>query len=145
MNVDIEIFYRSNPDATLKDYFDACKKADEEIRKNNELKNNWYKELANRYFIINFNGASFCVVKVDKWPDTNYENLYLCYNVNINAKTIEKEKRKVNRYWFNNPFENSGLSCNKCKEISEDEFNKIAEAYEQIEKLVDSINIKDKF
>jgi hypothetical protein len=145
MNVNIEIFYKSNPDAKLKDYFDACEKADEEIRKNNELKNNWYKELANRYFIINFNGFSFCAVKVDKWPDTNYENLYLCYNINSDEKTIVKENRKINRYWFNNPFENSALTNTKCTEISEDEFNSIAKIYEQVKDLTDSINIKKYF
>ena len=145
----IEIYYQNNPDATLKDYLDyeaAQRKevADKEQERHDKCMQ-WYKDLEGRCFAINFNGNVFMVLKVTKWPNTEFRNKYTCYHISLNPAHISKEDScDVNRYWFNNPYEvpHVGQNMNKCAEIPEEVYNEIVSKCEQIKSITDSVNIK---
>ena len=138
METPVEIYYKTHPDATIKDFIDFIK---EETRRKNEAERersekctNWYKELAGRYFIFNFNGSSFLAVYVDHCPSNEFNNKYQCYGISIkDSYCISNQNgREVNRYWFKNPYE----------EITKEEFDDIANKYSQIKDIVESINLK---
>ena len=144
----IEIYYRNHPDATIKEYLEYCRKLkeNEKLNENTRYENciEWYKNLQDRYFILNMNNVSFIALYVDKWPDTEYDNRYTCYNINIEKPNIIKDKREINRLWFKNPYEKPyyGEYYGGCKEITKEEFDSIVQKYNTIETLVKSINVK---
>ncbi len=149
-NSDIEIYFKSHPDATVKEYLDYIKaKNTEKIEAENERQKKcieWYKSLEGRCFLISFHSNAHIVLKVTKWPDTEFQNSYLCYNIYYNPNYIIKEEnRDVNRYWFKNPYEKPyyGQKEGSCKEISEEKYNEIAEKYAQIEEITNSINVRN--
>ena len=150
METPVEIYYNTHPDATIKEFIDFVK---EETRRKNEAERersekctNWYKELAGRYFIINFNGSSFLAIYVDHWPSNEFNNKYQCYGISIkDSYCISNQNgREVNRYWFKNPYEKPyyGRNEGSCKEITKEEFDDIANKYSQIKDIVESINLK---
>lgn len=146
----INQYLTANPNASLKDWCDYVTACDEEQSKNlqdqHQKCEDWYKTLKDRYFIINFNGSSFCAVKVDKWPSNLYVNKYDCYNIysDSNKSSIEFEHRDINRSWFNNPYENICFKngTKGIKEITEEEFNDIANKAEQFKEILKKINLK---
>lgn len=145
----IEIYYRSYPDATIKEFIDYTKEQDrrrqeaETERYNNCI--DWYKNLEGRYFIINFNGTSYLAVYVDHWPSTEFNNKYQSYGISTDKYSIIDEKgRDINRYWFKNPYEKPyhGRNEGSCKEITKEEFEDIAKKCIEIKNIVESINLK---
>lgn len=146
----IVIYYQYHPDATIKEYleYEALKekeKKDAELERQNKCLE-WYKALEGRYFLICFNSNAYMAVKVTKWPDTEFKNKYICYNIGLNPNNIIKEEnRDVNRYWFKNPYEKPYFGQNEgsCKEISEEKYNEIVEKCARIEEITNSINVKN--
>ena len=136
------------PNASLKDWCDYVAVCEEEQAKERQEKykkcEDWYKALEGRYFIINFNGSSFCAFKVDRWPSNQYENKYDCYNIYLQYNGICFEKRSINRAWFNNPYEKEywTKSINGCKEITAEEFDNIAYKAMQIKEIIKEIDLK---
>lgn len=149
-NKEIEIYYKDHPNSTLKEFLDYVKEQDRikfDLESENYYKKmDWYKNLEGRYFMINFNSNLFLVLYVDHWPNSEFRNKYLCYNISISDSYITKQdERNVNRYWFHNPYEtlNYGQNdCCNCKEITKEEFDSIIEKSSQIKEIVESINIK---
>ena len=142
-------YLKLHPDASLKDWCDYMRSYEEEQAKERKEQykkcEEWYKALEGRYFIINFNGGSFCAIKVDKWPSHPYENKYDCYNINLQYNGIWFERRNVNRLWFCNPYESDyyvGKGINACKEITEEEFDNIAYKAKQFKETIKEINLK---
>lgn len=144
----VKEYLKLHPDASLKDYVDYTISSEKEYeeKENERYKNceDWYKGLEGRYFIINFNGSSFCVIKVDKWPSTPFSNIYDCYNIYLQYNGINFEQREVNRFWFNNPYEKNfyGRGATKCKEITKEEYEDIANKSKKIKEILESINLK---
>ena len=92
----------------------------------------WYKELEGKYIIIDFNGSSFIAFYINKYPYTKFDNKYDCYEIYyVNDKIYEirfVKNRRVNRYWFDNPFEKKQYGPKGCKcwkEISKEDFEEI--------------------
>lgn len=137
-------YYRANPDASVKDFIDYVKTCEDDSRaKENERQKkceDWYKSLAGRYFIFDFNGCSFCAVKVDSWPSNEFKNKYDCYDIDTRYQGMYFESRDVNRYWFNNPYEKpyTGRGSTKCKEITKEQYESIAEKAKQIKNFVET-------
>lgn len=146
----IDEYLKLNPNASLKDwgdYLTSCEEATKQYENEQYKKcEDFYKELEGRYFIINFNGASFCIIKVDKWPSNQYVNKYDCYNIYNDSykSSIEFERRNINRYWFNNPYEKKyyGSGSTKCKEITKEEYDDIVDKAKKIKEIIGSINLK---
>lgn len=144
----IEIYYRNHPKALVEEYLQYVKEekerkyAEEKERYNNCIE--WYKNLNGRYFIITFNRSSFIALYVDKWPSSEFNTSYTCYNISLDSYSICKTERKINRYWFKNPYEKpySGQDVGECKEITKEEFDSIVDKCNIIENLVKSINLK---
>jgi hypothetical protein len=143
-NINIFEYYKTHPDASIKDYLDYVNEYREKEQKEREekIKNceEWYKALAGRYFVFDFNGCSFCAVKVDKWPSNEFRNKYDCYNIDARRQGIVFENRDINRYWFNNPYERdyTGRDSTKCKEITKEQFDFIAENANNIKSFVET-------
>ena len=142
-------YYQANPNDSIKDYIEYVNNCKKEERCKEEERSKkcieWYKSLEGRYFLITFHGCSHIVLKVTKWPNTEFKNSYLCYNIHYNPNSIIKEEnRDVNRYWFKNPYEKPyyGQNEGSCKEISEDSYNEIVEKCSKIEEIINSIDIK---
>jgi hypothetical protein len=145
----INEYLKLHPDASLKDWADYIKSSEEEEFKERKERykkcEEWYKTLEGRYFIINFNGASFCAVKIDKWPSSTYGNTYDCYNINLQYNGIWFEKRPINRLWFDNPYESeyySGKGVSGYKEITEEDFDNIAYKAKQFKETIKEIDLK---
>lgn len=144
----INEYLKLHPDASLKDWCDYVTVCEEEQTKERQEQykkcEDWYKALEGRYFIINFNGSTFCAVKVDKWPSNQYENKYDCYNIYLQYNGICFEKRSINRAWFNNPYEKEYWTkgTNGCKEITAEDFDNIAYKAMQIKETIKEIDLK---
>lgn len=142
------VYLQHHPDATLKEYleYEALKmkeKKDAELERHNKCIE-WYKALEGRCFLITFHSNAHIVLKVTKWPETEFKNKYLCYNI-YSDYIVKEENRDVNRYWFKNPYEKPyyGQNEGSCKEISEDKYNEIAKKCAQIEEIINSINVRN--
>ena len=142
-------YYQTNPNDSIKDYIEYVNnyKKEERCKEEERLKNcnEWYKALEGRCFLISFHSNAHIVLKVTKWPNTEFKNQYLCYNIYYNPNSISKENRDVNRYWFKNPYEKPyhGQNEGSCREISEESYNEIVEKCSKIEEIVNSIDIKN--
>ena len=143
-------YYQTNPNDSIKDYIEYvnnCKK-EEQSKEEERLKNciDWYKSLEGRYFLISFHSNAHIVLKVTKWPNTEFKNSYLCHNIYFNpTHIIKEENRDVNRYWFKNPHEKlyHGQNQGSCREISEESYNEIVEKYARVKEIINSIDIKN--
>jgi hypothetical protein len=142
-------YYQMNPNDSIKDYIEYvnnCKK-EEQCKEEERFKNcnEWYKALEGRCFLISFHSNAHIVLKVTKWPNTEFKNQYLCYNIYYNPNSISKENRDVNRYWFKNPYEKPyhGQDEGSCREISEESYNEIVEKCSKIEEITKSVDIKN--
>lgn len=143
-------YYQTNPNDSIKDYIEYVNnyKKEEQCKEEERLKNRneWYKALEGRCFLISFHSNSHIVLKVTKWPNTEFKNPYLCYNISYNPNHISKEEnRDINRYWFKNPYERPyyGQNEGSCREISEESYNEIVEKCSKIEEITKSIDIKN--
>jgi len=147
-NSDIEIYFKSHPDATIKEYLDYVKAKDIEKKKSKDEREKnrieWYKALEGKCFLITFHSNAHIVLKVTKWPKTEFQNEYLCYNI-YSDYIVKEDNRNVNRYWFKNPYEKPyyGQNEGSCREISEESYNEIAEKCAKVEEIINSINIKN--
>ena len=143
-------YYKTNPNDSIKDYIEYtnnCRK-EEQCKEEERLKkrDEWYKSLEGRCFLISFHSNAHIVLKVTKWPNTEFKNPYLCYNISYNPNRISKqENRDVNRYWFKNPYEKPyyGQNEGSCREISEESYNEIVEKYARVEEITNSIDVKN--
>lgn len=141
----MEDYMRVHPNATLEEYIKHVKEIknaleNEEIERRNNILN-WYKELEGRYFVINFNNNSFIALYVNKWPDTQYDTKYDCYEILLSESKLYLEKRSINRHWFCNPYEYHD-DYTKCYEITKEEYESIVEKATEVKEIVKSINLK---
>jgi len=127
-----------NPDMTLGQFLNKLNEK-EKIRKEERVKqlNNkleWYKNLIGRYFILNFNDVSYCVVYIDKLFSGEITTKFLTYDIHRSSEqfSITKENRPINKLWFNCPYEDEyfGKSSTKVKEITKEEFDNYTKLFE---------------
>lgn len=146
---DLELSLSENPNITLAEYLGILnkrQKADQE--KLDEQLNNifqWYKDLVGRYFIIDFNTCSYCVVNVDKMFTGDLTKQFPVYNIyrSKDKFSIDKESTLVNKLWFDCPYEDEyyGKGSIKVKEITKEEFNNFEKLYESQAALFNSLNL----
>lgn len=146
---DLELSLSENPNITLAEYLcilNKRQKADQE--KLDEQLNNifqWYKDLVGRYFIIDFNTCSYCVVNVDKMFTGDLTKQFPVYNIyrSKDKFSIDKESTLVNKLWFDCPYEDEyyGKGSIKVKEITKEEFNNFEKLYESQAALFNSLNL----
>lgn len=145
----IEQYLQSNPDASLKEYQDYVKEqtridsnnAFETLRKCHE----WYAQLANRYFMINFNGTSFRMVYIDKPMKYKSGERYLTYCIILDDETcsIERTSMYLNPEWFACPYDlSSGKGVEEVREMTKDEYDTIILQYQKINKLFNEMKLK---
>ena len=149
-NDPLKVYYQNHPNATIKDYLDYLdtkKKEDFEKENNrNDLKIQWYKDLAGRFFILKFNERVYMVIYVDKYPSTEFKTKYTVYSINVEHNTIVKEdNREINRHWFKNPYEKPywGQNEGECIEITKEVYKDIVNKYNICHDFVKSIDIKN--
>lgn len=146
---DLESYLSANPNITVAEYLDIFnkrQKADQEKR--DEKLNNraqWYKGLVGRYFIIDFNTCSYCVVHVDKMFAGDLTKQFPVYNIyrSKDKYSIDKESTLVNKLWFDCPYEDEyyGKGSIKVKEITKEEFDNFVKLYERQSVLFNSLNL----
>lgn len=146
---DLESYLSANPNITVAEYLDIFnkrQKADQEKR--DEKLNNraqWYKGLVGRYFIIDFNTYSYCVVNVDKMFTGELTKQFPVYNIyrSKDKFSIDKESTLVNKLWFDCPYEDEyyGKGSIKVKEITKEEFDNFVKLYESQAALFNSLNL----
>lgn len=146
---DLESYLSANPNITVAEYlkiFNKRQKAEQE--KHDEKLNNraqWYKGLVGRYFIIDFNTCSYCVVNVDKMFTGDLTKQFPVYNIyrSKDKFSIDKESTLVNKLWFDCPYEDEyyGKGSIKVKEITKEEFDNFGKLYESQAVLFNSLNL----
>ena len=146
---DLESCLSENPNITVAEYLDIFnkrQKAYQEIldeRLNNRAK--WYNDLVGRYFIIDFNTCSYCVVNVDKMFNSDLTKQFPVYNIyrSHDKFSIDKENRIVNKLWFDCPYDDEyyGKGSAKVKEITKEEFDNFGKLYETQAALFNSLNL----
>ena len=146
---DLESYLSANPNITVAEYleiFNKRQKAYQEIldeRLNNIAK--WYNDLVGRYFIIDFNTCSYCVVNVDKMFTGDLTKQFPVYNIyrSKDKFSIDKESTLVNKLWFDCPYEDEyyGKGSIKVKEITKEEFDNFGKLYESQAALFNSLNL----
>ena len=146
---DLESYLSANPNITVAEYlkiFNKRQKAEQE--KHDEKLNNraqWYKGLVGRYFIIDFNTCSYCVVNVDKMFTGDLTKQFPVYNIyrSKDKFSIDKESTLVNKLWFDCPYEDEyyGKGSIKVKEITKEEFDNFVKLYESQAALFNSLNL----
>ena len=146
---DLESYLSANPNITVAEYLDIINKRQkaEEEKREEQLNNRaqWYKGLVGRYFIIDFNTCSYCVVNVDKMFTADLTKQFPVYNI-YRAQdkfSIDKESRLVNKLWFDCPYEDEyyGKGSIKVKEITKEEFDNFGKLYESQAALFNSLNL----
>ncbi len=99
----------------------------------------WYKNLVGKYVKIVHNQRFTMVLYVNHEPKNEYDNLYDTYSIDWENKNVSFENRKVNRYWFANPYEKEyyGKSENvkNYSEITKEEYDNIIDVYNQTIKI----------
>ncbi len=146
---DLELSLSENPNITLAEYLDILNKRQKaEQEKRDEKLNNrdhWYKGLVGRYFIIDFNTCSYCVVNVDKMFTGDLTKQFPVYNIyrSKDKFSIDKESTLVNKLWFDCPYEDEyyGKGSIKVEEISKEEFDNFVKLYESQAALFNSLNL----
>lgn len=146
---DLESCLSENPNITVAEYLDIFnkrQKAYQEIldeQLNNRAK--WYNDLVGRYFIIDFNTCSYCVVNVDKMFNSDLTKQFPVYNIyrSQDKFSIDKESTLVNKLWFDCPYEDEyyGKGSIKVKEITKEEFDNFGKLYESQAALFNSLNL----
>lgn len=146
---DLESCLSENPNITVAEYLDIFnkrQKAYQEIldeQLNNRAK--WYNDLVGRYFIIDFNTCSYCVVNVDKMFNSDLTKQFPVYNIyrSQDKFSIDKENRIVNKLWFDCPYEDEhyGKGSINVKEITKEEFDNFGKLYESQAALFNSLNL----
>ena len=146
---DLESYLSANPNITVAEYleiFNKRQKAYQEIldeRLNNRAK--WYNDLVGRYFIIDFNTCSYCVVNIDKMFTGDLTKQFPVYNIyrSKDKFSIDKESTLVNKLWFDCPYEDEyyGKGSIKVKEITKEEFDNFGKLYESQAALFNSLNL----
>ena len=146
---DLKSSISANPNITVAEYLDLLnKRQKEEKEKYDEQLNRkaqWYNDLVGRYFIIDFNGYSYCVVNVDTMFNRDLTKQFPVYNIyrSPDKLSIDVENRIVNKLWFNCPYEDELYvkSSTKVKEITKEEFDNFGKLYESQSVLFNSLNL----
>ena len=146
---DLELSLSANPNITVAEYLDIINKRQkaEEEKREEQLNNRaqWYKGLVGRYFIIDFNTCSYCVVNVDKMFTGDLTKQFPVYNIyrSQDKFSIDKESTLVNKLWFDCPYEDEYYSKGsiKVKEITKEEFDNFGKLYESQAALFNSLNL----
>lgn len=138
--VNLQLYSKLYPDMTIKELVEKLqqdKKDDDEkerIRQENERK--WFKDLIGKYVSINHNGNAFTIFFVDK--EISQMTSFEVFNVyhDKNKISIQKERRGINKYWLDNPYLVRGYDEKaNMKIITEEEYNKVKELYDNFRKL----------
>ena len=146
---DLKSSISANPNITVAEYLDLLnKRHKEEKEKYDEQLNRkaqWYNDLVGRYFIIDFNGYSYCVVNVNTTFNSDLTKQFPVYNIyrSPDKLSIDRENRIVNKLWFNCPYEDEHYvkSSAKVKEITKEEFDNFKKLYESQSVLFNSLNL----
>ena len=146
---DLKSSISANPNITVAEYLDLLnKRQKEEKEKYDEQLNRkaqWYNDLVGRYFIIDFNGYSYCVVNVDTMFNRDLTKQFPVYNIyrSQDKLSIDRENRIVNKLWFNCPYEDNLYvnSSTNVKEITKEEFDNFRKLYESQLALFNSLNL----
>ena len=146
---DLKSYISANPNITVAEYLDLLnqrqkaekEKYDEQLNR----KAQWYNDLVGRYFIIDFNGYSYCVVNVDTMFNSDLTKQFPVYNIyrSQDKLSIDRENRIVNKLWFNCPYEDDLYVNNstKVKEITKEEFDNFRKLYESQLALFNSLKL----
>jgi len=146
-----EEYLKQHPNCSLAEYinYKQITTKEEAKLKQERIENikQWYNNLVGKYFIINFNGVSFIAVHINTPINpysvcTDYEVYDICANNFEKYYSIRKEKRPVNRFWFQNPYEFGNSHYTKVKEITREYYNSIGEIYNVVKGTIESLNLK---
>ena len=146
---DLELSLSEKPNITVAECLDLLYKKQKAYQEklNEQLSNRdkWYKGLVGRYFIIDFNTCSYCVVNVDKMFTGDLTKQFPVYNIyrSKDKFSIDKESTLVNKLWFDCPYEDEyyGKGSIKVKEITKEEFDNFGKLYESQAALFNSLNL----
>lgn len=147
-----EEYLKQHPDSSLADYVSYVQKVvEEEAQSKRERADNrdqWYKNLTGKYFVIDFNRVSFIVIHI-KTPininaiTTNYHVYDVYCDSYKNEYSIKEEIRPVNKYWFNNPYESRDqIKTIKVKEVTKEFYDNIKERLNTIREIFEDFNLK---
>ena len=113
----IEEYLKECPDASLaqyKDYCDAYKKNEFEIsKKSKENYIGWLESMEGKWFVINFNGESYALMKYTKQNiNSIYPRSYHFVNKNKDFRIYDETSVRLNPLWLNelNPYTNDYLA-----------------------------------
>ena len=116
--------------------------------KETERKNNYNEFLKSRegkYFVINFNGASFIVLYVDHIDVYKYSTKLSVIDIYRGEYfNIKFESRDINHIWFLNPYKTynyGGPGVKECKEITKEEYDNIEKECLDIINKMKSFNL----
>ena len=145
----IDEYLKECPDASLaqyKDYCDAYKK--NEFEKEKQSKENyigWLESMEGKWFVINFNGESYALMKYTKQNiNSIYPRSYHFVNKYNDFRIYDETSVRLNPLWLNelNPYTNNylpGYQRNSgvrwAKQVSEDFVESVIAEYKK--------NIKD--
>ena len=141
----IEEYLDKHPDSTLREYNEYVK--EEELKRHQEKVDNRHKALLKSYiekcFKIDFNGMSTMFFRLTSDPtDPRSSRIEEdAYSVYIDSSKVHMElekKRYINVMWLPGQEEWYGNS-HKVFQISEEDFNKVVEKYNEMVKVAKEI------
>lgn len=140
---EIKSFVENNPYASAQDLLNKIINNDDTIAKAelDRLRQckEWYGALTGRYFIVKFNDASSSIIKIDKDMSNTAQCEQPVFDIIYDNERLHVSKsiRRINRLWFNNPYEiyNGYGSTNKVTEVDKDYFEKVDNMYNNIKEI----------
>ncbi len=148
-----EEYLKQHLDCSLADYVSYVQKTvDGDAQLKRERANNrdqWYKNLTGKYFVIDFNRVSFIVIHIKTPIDTNaITTNYYVYDIYCdsykNEYSIKEETRPVNKYWFNNPYESrDSIKTIKVKEVTKEFYDNIKERLNTVREIFEGFNLRE--
>lgn len=117
----------------MSDYYRGLREMSQEARE-------WYESLIGKYIVIDFNGKSYCFVKITK-SILDENSRFVAYDFYIDKDNedyrIQKETRELNYLWFKNPYWNLHIynySGENIKEIDKEQYDRVVKRFEEISK-----------
>ena len=134
---------------TVDEVIELMNRQDEERSNAETIRRHNYEEFlksrVDKYFIIDFNGASFIVFYVDHININQSSTKMNVIDIYIGNKyNITFESRPINHSWFLNPYETftyGGPAVKGCKEITKEEYDNIEKECLDIINKIKSFNL----
>lgn len=128
---ELKQYLDSHPDASLKEYLDYLENESkiklEEAKKLETEKEEWYKNLENKYFKVTHNATSFGYFYISEVQQAPYRAPVVIADIYYSILSTEKllriseeNRNYVNHLWFGCPYENGAVDL--MTEISRQEF-----------------------